>query len=114
MGLLLTMKSPRIIENSIARLGLARVAPWLAVLFVAAQLIATAHAAAFGDNEHTHDGHPCIIATACKHTPDVDTAKPVVEIAIPVWHIAYIAEVAAPVYSPIATKRSARAPPPYI
>ncbi|WP_417460939.1 hypothetical protein [Kordiimonas sp.] len=105
------MKSPRNIENSIGRLGLTRVAPWLAMLFVAAQLIASAHAAAFADSEHTHDGHPCIIATACKHTPDVDAAKPVAQLAAPDWHIFYVADTASVPCPSFKACASARGPP---
>ena len=105
------MKSLRTIKTCIGRLGLARVAPLLAVFFVAAQLIVTAHAAAFGGNEHTHDGHPCIIVTACKHAPDLDTAKPFAQLETPDWQVFYGADDAATPCPVTIARASARSPP---
>jgi hypothetical protein len=64
---------------------LARLLPWLVGLFVAAQIVTTAHATAFGENKHTHDGHPCIISTVCKQASDVDLAGDVPALAVPEW-----------------------------
>jgi hypothetical protein len=55
----------------IKRLGLSA---WLVGLFVAAQFAATAHAATYGDKDHLHDGHPCIVASLVKKTDDMDVA----------------------------------------
>lgn len=110
-SLVQTMMSPRSIENSIGRMGLARVAPWLAVIFVLAQLIATAHSAAFAESEHTHDGHPCIIAATCKHSADADSPKHVVLLNVPEWHIFYVAETSDVWSSCINVSAGARGPP---
>jgi len=49
-----------------------RFAVWLMALFVSAQLLGTAHAAAFGKQDHLHDGHPCIVASFVKKSADFD------------------------------------------
>ncbi len=49
----------------------------LAAFFLFAQMVATAHVAAYGEAEHSHDGHPCIIAAAVKDTDDIDVAPPI-------------------------------------
>lgn len=64
---------------------LARLLPWLVGLFVAAQIVATAHAAAFGDSKHAHDGHPCIISTVCKQASSADLASDAPTLATPEW-----------------------------
>jgi hypothetical protein len=68
---------------------LARLLPWLVGLFVAAQIVATAHAAAFSDSKHTHDGHPCIISTVCKQASSADLAASAPALAAPEWHEHY-------------------------
>ncbi|WP_417449653.1 hypothetical protein [Kordiimonas sp.] len=79
-----------------------RLVPWLIALFVAAQLIATAHAGAYGDSKHLHDGHPCIISTVCKQSSDGDLAQPAPVVEPREWQEFYAVahnhvEVAAPV-----------------
>ena len=64
---------------------LARLLPWLLGFFVAAQIVASAHAAAFGESKHAHDGHPCIISTACKQASSADLAGPLPTLAVPEW-----------------------------
>jgi len=59
--------------NGFAKL---RIAPLLAAVFLCAQLLATAHSAAYADVDHVHDGTPCIIAAASKHADSLDVAKP--------------------------------------
>jgi hypothetical protein len=34
--------------------------------------LGTAHAAAFGKQDHLHDGHPCIVASFVKKSADFD------------------------------------------
>lgn len=51
-----------------------RFAALLLAFFVSAQLLATTHAAAYGETDHLHDGHPCIIASIAKVSADYDLA----------------------------------------
>lgn len=51
-----------------------RIAPLFAAVFLCAQLLATAHSAAYSDVDHVHDGTPCIIAAANKQCDDLDVA----------------------------------------
>ncbi len=44
----------------------------LALFFVAAQFFAAAHAGAYGDTDHLHNGHPCIVASIVKKASDMD------------------------------------------
>lgn len=53
---------------------------WLIVLFVSAQLFATTHTAAHGDQDHLHEGQPCIVASFLKKTDDLDIASALPEI----------------------------------
>lgn len=46
----------------------------LALFFVAAQFFAAAHAGAYGDTDHLHNGHPCIVASIVKKASDMDVA----------------------------------------
>lgn len=71
---------------------LARFLPWLIGLFVVAQIIASAHAAAYGESKHSHDGHPCIISTVCKQASSADLVSPAVSLVAPEWHEHYQAE----------------------
>jgi len=54
-----------------------RIAPLFAVIFLCAQFLASAHAAAYTDADHVHDGTPCIIAATHKQSDAMDTAAPV-------------------------------------
>lgn len=56
------------------RFGSPRFALWLAAFFVFAQLLTSAHSAAYGDADHLHDGHPCIVASIVKKSGDMDVA----------------------------------------
>ncbi|MFC4347464.1 hypothetical protein ACFO5Q_06360 [Kordiimonas lipolytica] len=47
----------------------------LALFFVAAQFLAAAHNGAYGDSDHLHDGHPCIVASIVKKSSDMDMAE---------------------------------------
>jgi hypothetical protein len=49
-----------------------RLSAWLIALFVSAQLVTTAHAATYSDQDHLHDGHPCIVTSIVKKTSDFD------------------------------------------
>jgi len=53
-----------------------RIAPLIAVVFLCAQMLATAHDAAYASSDHLHDGTPCIISASCKHDDGVDLAGP--------------------------------------
>lgn len=46
----------------------------LALFFLAAQFFAAAHAGAYGDTDHLHNGHPCIVASIVKKASDMDVA----------------------------------------
>ncbi|NVJ96760.1 MAG: hypothetical protein HWE25_01335 [Alphaproteobacteria bacterium] len=60
----------------------AQLVAFLALLFVSAQFLATAHTAAYGDADHVHDGHPCIVASIVKKSSDMDVAPaPVLDVA---------------------------------
>ncbi|SDE21563.1 MULTISPECIES: hypothetical protein [Kordiimonas] len=52
----------------------ARLVALLALVFVSAQFFAAAHSAAYGDADHVHDGHPCIVASIVKKSSDMDVA----------------------------------------
>ena len=54
-----------------------RIAPLFAAIFLLAQFLASAHAAAYADANHVHDGTPCIIAAAHKQSDAMDTTAPV-------------------------------------
>lgn len=54
-----------------------RVAPLLAAIFLCAQILATAHNAAYADVDHVHDGVPCIVVAASKQSDTMDEATPV-------------------------------------
>ncbi|WP_262689614.1 hypothetical protein [Kordiimonas aestuarii] len=90
----------------------ARLLPWLIVVFVAAQIMATAHASAYGSSKHLHDGHPCIISTACKHLSDADLAKPGPVIEPPVWHEFHEALLGAAAVVATVRIEAIRGPPP--
>lgn len=90
-----------------------RIAPLLAAVFLCAQILATAHSAAHADNDHLHDGVPCIIATASKQYDAMDLAGAGPEIKeISGFH----AKVAGPSSAHarvLISIRSIRAPPSY-
>jgi hypothetical protein len=52
------------------------ITPFLAAVFLCAQILATAHSAAYADADHLHDGVPCIVAAASKQCDTLDTANP--------------------------------------
>lgn len=51
-----------------------RFAALLVLFFVAAQFFAAAHAGAYGESDHMHHGHPCIVASIVKKASDMDAA----------------------------------------
>lgn len=53
----------------------ARLVALLALVFLTAQFFAAAHGAAYGDADHVHDGHPCIVASMVKKSSDMDVAS---------------------------------------
>lgn len=57
-----------------------RLASLFALFFLLAQIFTTAHIAAYGETEHSHDGHPCIISAAVKQADDIDGAPAVFSI----------------------------------
>lgn len=52
----------------------ARFMTFLAIMFMSAQFLGVAHGAAYGDADHVHDGHPCIVASIVKKSSDIDVA----------------------------------------
>lgn len=72
-----------------------RIAPWLAAVFLCAQILATAHSATI---EHLHDGVPCIVAAASKQYDAMDTPPPVFvkerkTVRLPMTAAAYAAKI---------------------
>lgn len=60
-----------------SKLGLSA---WLIMLFVTAQLFSASHAAAHGDQDHLHEGMPCIVASFAKKADDINIACSLPEI----------------------------------
>lgn len=99
------------IQSTLRKGKLARFLPWLIGLFVVAQIIASAHAAAYGESKHSHDGHPCIISTVCKQASSADLTSPVLAIVAPEWLEHHQTEQVSISASPDAEYSAIRAPP---
>lgn len=86
----------------------------LALFFVAAQFFAAAHAGAYGDTDHLHNGHPCIVASIVKKASDMDVAA-APEFALD-DHAEWIEAVPLPIAPESRTLRSGtiRAPPVHV
>ncbi len=88
-----------------------KLAPTLAAFFLFAQMVATAHVAAYGEAEHSHDGHPCIIAAAVKDTDDIDIAPPIFKLVDAEGYSAVISVSGPSLTSAETLCKQARAPP---
>lgn len=92
-------------------LAVFRIAPLLATVFLSAQILATAHSAAHAENDHLHDGVPCIIATASKQYDAVDVAKTALEVTIVSNHQTRATGPSLALVPVVISIRSIRAPP---
>ncbi len=88
-----------------------RLASLFAVFFLLAQIFTTAHIAAYGETEHSHDGHPCIIAAAVKQADDLDCAPASFSIEEQVHYTFSIATEVDSIAFTQAENLQARAPP---
>ena len=87
------------------------IAPLLAAVFLCAQVLATAHSAAYADTDHLHDGVPCIVAAAGKQCDTLDTAKPAPTLEQKTTHQHVAAAANVPTEGSIASAHSIRGPP---
>ena len=99
------------IQSTLRKGKLARFLPWLIGLFVVAQIVASAHAAAYGASKHSHDGYPCIISTVCKQASSADLAGPVIALVAPEWHEHFQTAQVSISASPDVALSAIRAPP---
>lgn len=97
--------------NTVAWFRQLGLSAWLVALFVSAQLIGTAHAAAHGDQDHLHDGHPCIVVSIVKKTDDIDVVVAMPELDAPVFDLPVPAATCTIGDIPVAATGPIRAPP---